>query len=96
MYPVGCISPKFYDVPKIHKSNTPLRPIVYSRGSVTYGAVKVLAKILKALVGKSLHHVHSTKDFTEIVSKVTPQPGECLSSYDVIALFTSVPVDPSP
>ena len=29
----------------------------------------------------------------ERVSNVTPQPGECLCSYDVTALFTSVPVD---
>ena len=31
----------------------PLRPIVLSRGSVTYGVAKVLAKILRPLVGKS-------------------------------------------
>ena len=33
------------------------------------------------------------KDFAE--SKVTLQAGECLCSYDVTALFTSVPVDPA-
>ena len=84
-----------YGLPKIQKTNTPLRPIVSSRDSVTYGIAKVLAKILKPLVGKSLHHVHSTKDFMERVSKVTLQPGECFCSYDVTALFTSVPVDPA-
>ena len=35
------------------------------------------------------------KDFVERVSKVTFQPGECLCSYDVTALFTSVLVDPT-
>ena len=30
MYPMGCPSPKIYDLPKIHKTNTPLRPIVSS------------------------------------------------------------------
>ena len=29
------------------------------------------------------------------VKNVTLLPGECLSSYDVTALFTSVPVDPA-
>ena len=95
MYPTGYISPKFYGLPKIHKANSPLRPIVSSRGSVTYGVAKVLAKILKPLVGKSLHHIQSTKDFVDKVSKVTLQQGECLWSYDVTALFTSVPVDPA-
>ena len=53
MYPTGCIPPKFYGLPKIHKTGNPLRPIVSSRGSVTYGATKVLSKVLKPLVGKS-------------------------------------------
>ena len=28
MYPTGCVPPKFYGLPKIHKPDTPLRPIV--------------------------------------------------------------------
>ena len=43
-----------------------------------------------------MHHVHSTKDFVVRLSKVTLQPGECLCSCDVTALFTSVLVDPTP
>ena len=35
MYPTGCVPPKFYGLPKIHKPDTPLRPIVSSCGSVT-------------------------------------------------------------
>ena len=87
--------PKFYGLPKIHKPDTPLRPIVSSFGSVTYGVAKELAKILKLLVGKSPHHVNSTQDFVEQAKHITLAPGECLSSYDVSALFTSVPVDPA-
>ena len=44
MYPTGCVPPKFYGLPKIHKPDTPLRPIVSSCGSVTYGVAKELAK----------------------------------------------------
>ena len=47
------------------------------------------------LVGKPPHHFSSTQDFVEQVKNVTLLPGECLSSYDVTALFTSVPVDPA-
>ena len=64
-----------------------------SCGSVTYGVVKELAKILKPLVGKSPHHINSTQDFVEQVKHITLAPGECLCSYDVSSLFTSVPVD---
>ena len=95
MYPTACVPPKFYGLPKIHKPDTPLRPIVSSCGSVTYGVAKEFAKILKPLVGKSPHHINSTQDFVEQAKHITLAPGECLSSYDVSVLFTSVPVDPA-
>ena len=66
-----------------------------SSGSVTYGVAKELAKILKPLVGKFPHHINSTQDFVDQTKHITLAPGECLSSYDVSVLFTSVPVDSS-
>ena len=95
MYHTGCVPPKFYGLPKIHKPHTPLRPIVSSCGSVTYGVAKELTKLLKPLVGKSPHHINSTQDFVEQAKHITLGPGECLSSYDVSVLLTSVPVDPA-
>ena len=44
---------KFYGLPKIHKTGNPLKPIVSSRGSVTYGVARVISKVLKPLVDKS-------------------------------------------
>ena len=93
MYAKGFVAPKFYGLPKIHKPDTSLRPIVSSCGSFTYGAAKELTKILKSLVGKTPHHINSTQDFVKWVKNVTLLPGECLSSYVVTTLFTSVPVD---
>ena len=95
MYPTGCQAPKFYGLPKIHNPDNPLRPIVSNCGLVTYGVAKKLTQILKPLVGKSPHHINSTQDFVEQVKNVTLLPAECLSSYDVTALFTSLPVDPA-
>ena len=95
MYPTGCIPPKLYGLPKIHKTGNPLRPIVSSRGSVTYRVTKVLNKVLKPLVVKSSHHIQSTSDFVNRAKRLTLQPGECLTSYDVTSLFTSVPIDPA-
>ena len=95
MYPTGCVPPKFYGLPRIHKPDTPLMPIVSSCGSVTYGVAKELAKILKPLVGKSPHHINNTQDIVEQARWFKLEPGECLSSYDVSALFTSVPIDPA-
>ena len=95
MYPTGCILCKFYGLPKIHKTGNPLRPIVSSGGSVTYGVAKVLSKVLKPLMGKSPHYIQSTGDFVAKAKRITLQLGECLSSYDVTSLFTSVPIDPA-
>ena len=55
----------------------------------------VIAKVLKPLVGKSPHHIQTTSDFVSKVRGVTLLPGESLSSYNVTALFTSVPIDPA-
>ena len=41
------------------------------------------------------HHLKNTKHFIENIQKVKLKPGEVTTSYDVKALFTSVPVDPS-
>ena len=93
MYPTGV--PKFYDLPKVHKRGIPLRPIVSSRGSINYEAAKELARILRPLVGKSPHHIKNTGGFVWQVNGIRLQPGECIVSYDVSALFTSVPIEPT-
>ena len=63
MEPTGAVAPKFYGIPKIHKRDTPLRPIVSSRGSINYEVAKELSRILRPLVGKSPHHIKNTGDF---------------------------------
>ena len=42
--PQRASAPKFYGLPRIHKENVPLRPIVSSIGSVTYEVAKELSK----------------------------------------------------
>ena len=92
LYPTGASSPKFYGLPKVHKEGNPLRPIVSSVGTVSYETAKELSRILKPLVGKTEHHVKNTKEFIESIQDITLQKDECLVSYDVEALFTSVPI----
>ena len=93
MYPTGAVAPKFYGLPKIHKGDIPLRPIVSSRGSISYEVAKELSRILRPLVGKSPHHIKNTGDFVQQVRGIKLQPTECITSYDVSALFTSVPIE---
>ena len=89
LYPTG--SPKFYGLPKIHKMGMPLRSIVSSIGTVTYQTSKEVARILKPLVGRSPHHVKNTQDFIDPIKGIHLGQDQCMMSYDVKALFTSVP-----
>ena len=76
-------------------AGVPLRPIISSRRSATYETAKDLAKIIKPLVGRSPHHVQNNKDFLENIRNIKLQPDECIFSYDVSALFTTIPIDPA-
>ena len=89
MYPTGVCSHKFYEFPKIHKKDTLLGPIVSRRDSVTYEMVMVIRVIL---VDRSQHHVHNTQHFVEQIKDIALGPGMCITSHDITALFTSVPV----
>ena len=73
----------------------PLRPIVSSIGAVSYETSKELARILKPLVGKSPCQVQNTQDFIQQIRGIKLQPDQCIMSYDVKALFTSVPIQPA-
>ena len=54
-----------------------------------------MAKILKPLVGRSPHHVQNNKDFLDSIRNIKIKPDECIMSYDVSALFTSIPIEPA-
>ena len=94
MHPTEAGCPKFYGVPKIHKHDIPLRPIVSSTGTVSYNTSKELANILKPLVGWTSYHLKNTKDFIDQIKDVRLLPDETIISYDIKALFTSVPIKP--
>ena len=93
LYPSDPTPPLLYGLPKAHKQDAPLRPIVSSIGSVTYALSRHLANILSPLVGRSEHHVKDTASFIESLRGVTLSDDEVMVSFDVKALFTSVPTE---
>ena len=68
---------------------------MFSMGSITYWVAKELANIICPLVGQSPHHLKNTQYFVQHIHKVNLEPGEVMTLYDVKALCTSVPMDPS-
>ena len=95
LYPTGAVPPKYYRLPKVHKPGMPLRPIISSVGSVTHATAKEVARIIKPLVGGSQHHVKNNMDFIHSIEGIQMKTDECMMSFDVESLFTSVPVEPS-
>ena len=88
----NAVSPRFYGLPKIHKSAVPLRPIVSFVNSPAYNVSKFLSRILSGLV-KNNYGVRKSREIVEYVKNCHVQKNEIFVSFDVVSLFTSVPVD---
>ena len=98
----------FYGLPKIHKveltpkddhfilnenvTSIPTRPINSCIGSPIYSVSKYLAKILKPLERKSTNTVKNSKEFSDFVSSQVIEHDETVVSFDVVSLFTSIPI----
>ncbi|XP_076043868.1 uncharacterized protein LOC143026960 [Oratosquilla oratoria] len=83
MRPGDSIIPKFYGLPKIHKDNIPLRPIVAFRGSPTYNLASNLSKRLRSLVTNSPHMLLNSEDFLNRIKGVKFDQGDVMVSFDV-------------
>ena len=95
LYPTGASSPKFHGLPKVHRTGIPLRPTVSSIGDVTYETSKELSRILKSLVGRSPYQGQNNKEFIQQIEGIKLRSDKIIMSYDVKALFTSVPIQPA-
>ena len=78
-------------LPKIHKPDMPLRPILSSIGSFSYDCAKWLSDSLSEL----RHHETCVKDTLTFLSLLQDRSssGKIMTSFDVTSLFTNVPVD---
>ncbi|XP_060534544.1 uncharacterized protein LOC132706961 [Cylas formicarius] len=70
----------------------PLRPIVSAIGSPTYHLAKHLTKLLEPLIGRTASHIKDSTQFIQKIKNITLSPKDILVSFDVVSLFTMVPV----
>ena len=89
----------FYGTAKLHKvsnkstvEHLPLRPIISNIGTATYDLVKYLAQLLKPL-SESQYTIKNSKTFTKRLKKMMITPENKMVSFNVISLFTNVPLD---
>ncbi|XP_055853213.1 uncharacterized protein LOC129916968 [Episyrphus balteatus] len=85
-------SPKIYGLPKIHKQNMPLRPICSSMNVPCYQLSKYLVKILNNITVNSKYNVKNASSFISTVSPVVLEQDHVLVSFDVVSLFTNIPI----
>ena len=99
-FTVACTNPRALcsapvpgnSIPKINKPGTPLRPIVSFCTSPTYSLSKHLVKILSPLLGTTSSTVCNSGDFVSFVRSMALSD-EVLVSFDVVSLFTKIPID---
>ena len=60
--------------------------------SFSYNLLKILYCILLRLFGNEFN-VRSTEEFVDHVNNISVNSSEILVSFDVVSLFTTVPVD---
>ena len=93
--PHGSNSPaaRFYGLPQIHKDNMPMCPIVSACDTATHNTAKFITKILQNYCGKTSSFVKDSTDFIRKIKHLSINlEEETLVSFDVSALFTSIPV----
>ena len=62
--------PKLYGLPKLHKPNIHMRPIISFCGSPTYQLSKYLTNVLKPLTDESRHKLQSTENLIDAIHTI--------------------------
>ena len=93
LYPKTTQIPRAYGSPKIHKPGYPLREIVDSTDSVTKKIDKYVSRIIKSYTINSQYAIKNSKDFVDKIGTMKLKEGHKLISFDVVALYPSVPQD---
>lgn len=87
-------TPIFYGLPKIHKPDVPLRPIVSANDSPAENISSYIDYLCQPLMRNRLSYIKDTKDFLQQVLNSDPLPkGTFLVTADVVSLYTNIPHD---
>ncbi|XP_055546043.1 uncharacterized protein LOC129730608 [Wyeomyia smithii] len=82
--------PRIYGLPKVHKPNMPLRPVVSNIGAPSYMLSKYVGQIIQASI-KSDFNIKDSFSFCSYINSIRLPEDYVLVSFDVTSLFTSIP-----
>ena len=90
MRPRGSQPPRLYGLAKVHKTATPLRPVLSMPGSAYFNVARQVAYWLSNVPECQINS--STKSICDSLKEVHLEDDEELVSFDVVSLYTNVPV----
>lgn len=83
---------KLYALPKIHKPGNKMRPIASNISTPTENMAKWLLKELETIPPIEGCSIINSKELVDKLADITLAPDEILVSFDVTALFPSIPI----
>ena len=86
-------TPRLYALPKIHKDNIPLRPIISSINTISSDISKKLANILTILRTIDKFEIKNTIEIKQRLNTIIANETDILVSFDIISLFTNIPTN---
>ncbi|XP_057302874.1 uncharacterized protein LOC130637039 [Hydractinia symbiolongicarpus] len=89
--PIGSQPPRIYGLAKVHKNNTPMRPVLSMPGSPYYKLANQVAKWLSVVDECNINS--STKQISDLITHLQLAENEELVSFDVTSLYTNVPLN---
>ena len=94
IYPSDAVPPRLYGVIKAHKpeKNFPMRTIVSTVGTVSHATSKHLVKIIQPTLNKNSTRLQNSTSFVQEAKTWEIGATEIQVSYDVVALYPSVPI----
>ena len=92
LIPTGSKPGKLYGLIKVHKINNPARPVGSMIGTPEYNLAKFLDSVIKPSIPDK-YMLSSTNHFIEKLKQVKVQSHQILVSFDVVSLFTNVPLE---
>ena len=93
LYPTGSRIGILYGLPKIHKDNIPLRPILSCINHYSYKIAKFCIPLLNPISSGAYIVMDSLSFVQELLSLNLDSKNVVMASFDVTSLFTNIPLD---
>ena len=97
LFPKDTRLPEFYGLPKIHKQEAPLRPVVAAfNGPLTPISIlleRILHQLLRFVPAHIENTVAATRSLTNTLPGLQAPENVIIVTMDVVALYPSIPID---